>query len=258
MHKTVTTLATSVALVMLTGSAFADGMITSAAPAVTSVTVANPCAGGRFGGTYIGANLGFVAPRSDTVERVLVGASLLNETETSFAGGVQAGYNRQCGSALFGVEGDLNFSSFKSDTQYTLAGILPAPLVNDERRMDWFGTLRTRAGIVANDTLLLYVTGGLAFAEIKHKVDSPLFNFTVFDNSKLRWGWTVGAGAEMDLGRNLSLKTEALYLQFQNNDFGVAQAPTVRFSDRDSAWVGRIGLNYKFGDRVAVDHEPMK
>ena len=218
------------------------------------------CNGGRFGGTYVGANLGLLSSKSDTDERVLAGASLLNESKSGISGGLQVGHNRQCGSALYGVEADINFGGVKSSRDYDLGGLLglPAPLLSDQRKIETYGTLRTRAGIVANDALLLYLTGGLAFAEIKHKLDVPIIPFTAFDESKLRWGWTLGAGAEMALSNNLSLKSEALFMQFQNSDYGISQLPSVRFTDRDQAWVGRIGLNYKFGGRDSAEPAPMK
>ena len=57
----------------------------------------------------------------------------------------------------------------------------------------------------------------------------------------------------MALSNNLSLKSEALFMQFQNSDYGISQLPSVRFTDRDQAWVGRIGLNYKFGGRDTAE-----
>ena len=238
------------------GMTFSVLLLTSAAASAGGDT----CNGGRFDGSYIGANVGLLSSKSDTDERVLVGASLLNESRSGVSGGFQAGHNRQCGSALYGVEADINFGGIKSNRDYDLGGLLalPAPLLSDQRKIETYGTLRTRAGIVANDALLLYLTGGLAFAEIKHKLDVPIVPFNVFDESKLRWGWTVGAGAEMALTNRLSLKSEALFMQFQNQDYGVAQLPTVRFTDRDQAWVTRIGLNYKFGGRDAAEPAPMK
>ena len=34
--------------------------------------------------------------------------------------------------------------------------------------MDWFGTLRGRAGVVVHDSWLLYGTAGLAYGEVDH------------------------------------------------------------------------------------------
>lgn len=252
MSKTTTLLGATFGLLVMAGTAMADGMT----PAATDAPAISSCGGGRFGGRYIGATVGMTTLKSETDERILAGLSLLNENRSGLTGGVTLGYNRQCGAALYGIEGDLNFSGVKSDTNYDLLGIYS--LVNDHRSMDWFSTLRTRAGIVANDSLLLYVTGGLAFAGMKHSVDVLNSSFNLFDEKKTRWGWTAGAGAEMALRDNLSLKSEVLYMQFQNNDFSVPYYPTARLSDRDSAWVARVGLNYKFGARDTSDAAPLK
>lgn len=250
MSKTTTILGAAVGLLVMAGSAWADGMTTDG-PVISS------CGGGRFNGRYIGASVGTTTLKSETTEQIIGGLSLLNENRTGISGGLQAGYNKQCGAALYGIEGDFNLTSLKDTTDYNLLGLFGGvPLLSDHRSLDWYSTLRTRAGIVANDSLLLYVTGGLAFAGMKHSVDA-LGGFNVFSESKVRWGWTAGAGTEMALRDNWSFKSEVLYMQFTNNDFSVPIFPAARLSDRDSAWVARIGLNYKFGGRDA-DAAPMK
>ncbi len=255
MSKTTTILGAAIGFVVMAGSAWADGMTEPAArgdaPAIAS------CGGGRFNGRYIGATIGTTTMKSETTEQIVGGLSLLNEDRTGFSGGVQLGYNKQCGAALYGIEGDLNFSALKHTTNYDVAGFLPVPLLSDHRSLDWLSTIRGRAGIVANDSLLLYVTGGLAFGGLKHSVDAPIGPINLFSENKVRWGWTAGAGTEMALRDNWSLKSEVLYVNFQNNDYSVPLLPTARLSDRDSAWIARVGLNYKFGGRD-VDAAPMK
>jgi outer membrane immunogenic protein len=123
--------------------------------------------------------------------------------------------------------------------------------------MRWFGTSRIRAGIVT-DNLLLYVTGGLAYAHFKRDVtyveddNEPDFRKDTFSSSKTKFGWTVGAGAEWAINNNWSLKTEALYMQFAKDD-STATGKTInegahtQLRNEDSAWVARVGLNYRFG-----------
>ena len=80
--------------------------------------------------------------------------------ESPFGG--YAGYNWQrcCSPFVFGVETDINFLN----TSPTGFDIEPAPeTVSLKSKMDWFGTLRGRAGIVVHDSWLLYGTAGLAY-----------------------------------------------------------------------------------------------
>jgi outer membrane immunogenic protein len=64
-------------------------------------------------------------------------------------------------------------------------------------------------------------------------------------------GWTLGAGAESAISRNLSLKLEYLYLDFgtaSTTDIvtrsGFLPTPFVT-TDRVTAHIVRVGLNYK-------------
>ena len=72
------------------------------------------------------------------------------------AGGVQAGYNWQIGSFVFGGETDLQLS----DADHRFAGW--------KFSNPWFGTLRARAGF-ATSNLLFYGTVGLAYGTLTAK-----------------------------------------------------------------------------------------
>ena len=85
--------------------------------------------------------------------------------------------------------------------------------------MDWFSTIRARAGVAVNDTLF-YVTGGVAAAEIKSTVTRDVINASheQFSSGGTRWGFVGGVGAEFALRDNWSLNTELLYMQFQKDN----------------------------------------
>jgi hypothetical protein len=65
--------------------------------------------------------------------------------------------------------------------------------------MRWFGTVRARTGVVL-DNVLLYVTGGLAYARFNRDFtvleNGPPPVSAVFSSSRTRWGWTAGVGSE--------------------------------------------------------------
>ena len=120
--------------------------------------------------------------------------------------------------------------------------------------MDWFSTLRTRTGVVANDTLV-YVTGGLALAKFEntYAFSDPGGNGSgFFTQDKTRWGWTGGVGAEFLLAEGWSANAEVLYMAFRKETVilpsgGVDGGSLSNFDNYDSAWVGRVGLNYRWG-----------
>lgn len=208
----------------------------------------------RFAGFYLGAQAGAVAytsTRTDLDEYMVDAASYTN---TDFAGtiGGKAGYDWQWGRKVFGVVADINWTNAEAVNQH-LPRFLPGFDVTDAGKMNWFGTLRTRSGLVVSDTLL-YVTGGFAFADIKNTYHvhnalvAPVLNED-FSFKHTRWGWTGGIGAEYKLWTNWSVNAEALFMQFRKETdtfFSPSQARNVSFDANDSAWVTRIGVNYRF------------
>ena len=121
-------------------------------------------------------------------------------------------------------------------------------------RLRGIGTLRLRGGVVV-DNLLLYLTGGLAHGRFDRSYSQIDLNgpaTETFSTSVNKWGWTAGFGTEWALWDKWTLQTEVLYAQFKNDTvtfnctvFCGASEPK-RFEHRDSAWIGRIGLNYRF------------
>src|SRR6476469_2148845 len=92
-------------------------------------------------------------------------------------------------------------------------------------KINSYGTLRTRGGLTVDD-ILIYLTGGLAYANIKtswNQVATPAFAGVPIDNhlsfTSNPWGFVVGVGAETMLWNRWSLKSEILYMQFQEKSF---------------------------------------
>jgi len=206
------------------------------------------CGAGPFNGLYIGANIGYAdADASQTTFGLEIDGD-----DSSFTGGAQLGYNRQCGNLLFGIETDINAVDLNSQAAY------PGPVYTTSS-IDWFGTLRGRLGYVHDDRLVVYVTGGLAYADLDHHLYDPTppgggppFSQT---DGGLETGWTVGGGIEWLRHANWSLRAEALYVDLgsQNHQYIISQTACGGFVCRsntdwdDSFWVARLGLNYRFG-----------
>jgi outer membrane immunogenic protein len=147
-----------------------------------------------------------------------------------FAGGT-LGYNLQRGQWVVGVEADLSWADLRGKTEEANCMLV---LGDCRTTIDWFGTLRARAGILINPTALVYATGGFAWAGIEHRD----FNGNRSDTKKS--GWTIGGGVEAAIGGNWTAKAEYLYL-----DFGQTPAAGI-IHDHVHVHILRVGLNYRF------------
>jgi outer membrane immunogenic protein len=138
------------------------------------------------------------------------------------------GYNQQFGNFVAGIEGDYAWSSLSGSTSTNCA----AP--GCETDIHSFGTLRGRVGY-AFDRILPYVTGGLAVADIRHSAGA-------FRGSDYRAGWTLGAGVEGAVTRNITIKAEYLYYDFARQTYNSAAA----LGANANGHILRAGVNYKF------------
>jgi outer membrane immunogenic protein len=199
--------------------------------------------------------------------------------------GGHVGYDYQAGSVVYGVETDFSWTNINgSNTQSGSAAVFPGlagfgvlPVIGGqasaEQHLRYFGTLRGRLGYLPADSLLLFVTGGLAYGQVKsttavgESISDP-FGFcfcgpiapALASTTTTRAGWTVGFGAEFILPQqqNWSFKAEYLYFDLgtinQQSILTLADAAGVPLSavavTSSSQFTGsiiRAGLNYRFG-----------
>ncbi len=166
----------------------------------------------RWIGPYVGANIGY---QFGSVSNTPVDPS-------GIAGGLQAGYNWQNGNFVFGAETDINLSA--ADEVFA-----PWKFSNP-----WFGTLRARAGVAANN-VLFYATGGLAYGGWEAERNG-------LSEDRTHVGWTVGAGVEMGLTQAWSAKVEYLYLNYADRAYTV----TGMLDHGMDMNLIRVGVNYRF------------
>ena len=207
-------------------------LVGSAAHAAENVKE-TPVASGDWTGAYAGVNAG---GGFGTFRHPAVGNVSYDETAGGFLGGVQAGYNWQSGRAVYGVEADIQGSAVEGAyTQFNLANT----------KVDWFGTLRARAGYAPVDRMLLYGTAGLAYGKVRTDIANGILG-----SSRTKAGWTIGAGAEYALDANWTFKTEYLYADLGRSTIAPGYENDVAFH------TVRVGLNYRFGAADGAPREP--
>jgi outer membrane immunogenic protein len=262
-------IATAAIAALIAGPAVAADM---RMPAKAPVVAAPPCA--NFGGGYLGVHAGATYYQNEVKDLdqfagsfVVGGIGSVSNSETGWHAGGQAGYNWQRNCVVFGVQVDASYNDAKANSFHQSFPTGAFSTANLSSEMRWFGTARARTGVVVSD-LFLYATGGLAFAQFDrnhfYRQGFAPFATAGFSSDNTRIGFVVGAGAEWALGSNWSINTELLYMGFEK-DKTTFNCPTVafcggagnvglpfRFEYNDSAWLGRVGLNYRFGGGAPV------
>jgi opacity protein-like surface antigen len=136
-------------------------------------------------GFYVGLNAGGGFGRTNASETGLPDTGVfaivasanygLNHDLTGAFGGAQAGYTWQVQNWVWGVEADIQGADIRGRGTLTGAFVaqrdgapaLPGNFVTASEKIDYFGTTRLRAGFLATPALLVYGTGGLAWADVK-------------------------------------------------------------------------------------------
>jgi outer membrane immunogenic protein len=266
-------------------------------------------------GFYAGVNMGYSWGHSSgtqTLSDTTTGTTV-NGADTRFdlngvIGGGQIGYNWQRNNWLFGLEADIQGSGQRGNgnsvcpggvgsttstsavfvngpcslghTGDTPAGNVAAlPSTNSlSASLDWFGTLRGRIGPTITPTILAYVTGGLAYGEVRttnaidginlvggQGVNTPPTFVPINTSSSsrsTRAGWTVGGGLEGVVIGNLTAKIEYLYVDLGTVS-GTFVAPLLtpsggslisRYTAHITDNIVRVGLNYKFGGQAVAPY----
>jgi outer membrane immunogenic protein len=231
----------------------------------------SPTSAADWTGPYLGASVGVgendhgVTLGGDPVTQAVIGLGVLPSSAAVGAsgviGGAEAGYDYQWGRAVLGVVTDFSgadISKSQSVSSAVPGGFFPFT-TTAKQSISWFGTARLRAGATLTDNLLLYATGGLAYANVKTSesitsTTTPICIGVCTSSSitTTKAGRTFGAGMQFALTDHLSIKGEWL-----NYDLGTTKLtgsdslgrfPTtvVTFTTRYSGNVYRIGGDFKF------------
>jgi outer membrane immunogenic protein len=261
-------------------------MRTLIAAAVALSMLAVPAAAQDWTGIYLGAHGGYgwgehegTGTYTDpTWQPCVDGCAVLTpevgklDLEGGF-GGAQIGANLQSGAFVFGIEGDGSWGSIEGDGSFAsdVNGNGAADYTwNISTKAEWLATLRGRVGVLVTPTLLLYGTGGVAWAGLSsdeevicHAEQCLAGNDPVTvraKSSETAVGWVAGLGGEWRFAPNWSLKAEWLHHDFgdvdshfkgtayPDNDPIPAMAGYTNDSFPGSIVIdtAKVGLNYKF------------
>ncbi len=160
-------------------------------------------------------------------------------------GGGQIGYNYQLSPWLVvGLETDFQGTSIGSGGGNNNWGWMFGFPATDAARINWFGTVRGRAGITfpGIPTLLVYGTGGFAYGEVQR-------NFWWNQNSAVQTGWTAGGGVEWMFMPNWSAKAEYLYTDISGSNQNAFFNPGIGLNNVNNHTrfhTVRAGVNYHF------------
>lgn len=199
------------------------------------VAVAPP----SFEGLYLGLHLGYAVDGNADFDFI---AGTQSSTEIDgFVYGGHLGYNWQSGPFVFGLESDISGAE--------LDGTSPCPnaAFNCNADLDLLASIRARLGYVASTGLLIYLTGGYAYAEADFQANDGLGD--VYRGSGEFDGYVIGGGLEALLSQNMVLGLEALYYDFDGERIAFENALGARDdfdADLDTTVI-RARLSYKFG-----------
>jgi outer membrane immunogenic protein len=240
--------------------------------------------GYNWSGFYVGGNIGYSWGRSNDTSTYAngAGATLFTSIGSSnldgVVGGGQVGYNWQTQNWVWGLEADIQGTGESGSRGFTCPTsvctpptIVPIPgavvlvtpgaavPVSLNQKIDWFGTVRGRAGVLVTPKVLFYATGGLAYGDVG---TGETIGASSFSASDLRVGYTVGAGIEGAIGGNWTAKLEYLYVDLGRTSGSFATAIpalgggllTSSYSSRVTDNVLRAGLNYNFGGPMVAKY----
>jgi outer membrane immunogenic protein len=196
-------------------------------------------------GLYWGGNVGYSWGRAHNDANV--GFVNFSESEKieGVIGGFQTGYNYQFGAWVWGFETDIQASDQKGDSTFLLN---PFTQLTTDHKLQWFGTSRSRLGVLATPNILLYGTAGVAYGQVKETFTVSGLAVAAATVKDVKAGWTAGGGIEGALGGGWSAKLEYLYIdlgkleQTLSTPFG-----TETFTSRLTDHIARVGLNYRWG-----------
>ena len=152
--------------------------------------------------------------------------------------GLQAGYNFQHGSTVFGIEGSWSHSTVQGNTACVI-------FLDCKRDVNWVATVVGRVGMAMNRSLL-YSMAGVAWADVNTNVS--FLGTTVLSASETHIGWVAGFGFEHAFTDRISTRIEYAHIDLGSETHNLAPVgggPTIPDKVDLKMDTIRLGVNIK-------------
>lgn len=217
-----------------------------------------------WNGFYVGANGGYGWNDRGTASGITYSSPVTGFAATSSDfrpnggfGGAQFGYNWQRDVFLLGAEADIQGASIKDGFTVTVpSNGLPLNVVASDK-IDYFGTVRARAGYVWDRTLF-YGTLGFAYGGIRQSFNLLNGGATAaLAGSSVGTGFVAGGGVEYHFNRAWSVKAEYQYIDLgSTNQSGTSSngVPLITSNVQTKFQTVRVGVNYTWGGPIVAKY----
>ena len=178
---------------------------------------------GFFMGASLGYGFGDMSSAGDS-------GNFEFDSEGTFAS-VYLGHDWQFGNFLLGLEGEWGGGDISgNDTNAA---------TNLSTDLNWMTAIRARAGVLLGPALLIYATGGYAWADMNLSTSGA----TAFKTSENMSGYQVGGGAELRFAPSWALRFDYVYTDLDEEN--ITAGGVVNNFDPDFH-LARAGLTLRF------------
>lgn len=217
---------------------------------LTALLTPLPALAQGFEGAYAGLYTGYAWAKDEGTsyaQGLDVKTGWTQETNPeSVQYGALAGYNWTLTDRwLVGVEADYDGRGSENDSNDQEFNGTSSPLFSGTSGISSSGSLRARAGYMPSNDLLLFVTGGYAYAKVKREWQTVPTNARE-SSSNGQGGWTAGVGAEYLLSDGFSARLDYRYADFGTQKDLPVDMWNENFNHRLTEQSVRLGAAYHF------------
>ena len=195
-----------------------------------------------WSGFYLGLHAGYVWGRSRVFDNGVLTES--GAATDGFVGGLLAGYHRQSGPLVLGLEGDVGWSNALGHG--TVIAPPPPPQLPpgpNTYRLMWDSHFVGKAGFTSN-RWLLFATAGIAIADFSFQEGVPADTPASNRIPATYVGFSVGGGVEYAFTDHLLGRLQYVYDDFGGKSFTTADGGTYRVNLTSQTLRG--GVAWKF------------